>query len=270
MEGNIGDEPLDVVALGFAMEVGPKVVSVESEGAAARAGIKAGDVLHSVTLNLPDFGPGDDEDTPKSLKFVLDGKPAGQEIAGSYASVFDELQRLPLSPVKIQVAGSEAELILNPTPVTGWFHPQRGLQFVTLTRRLAPQSVPMALKLAWSDTVENASQVYYMIRGLVQRTLSKDSVGGPVKIAKMAYDTARIGQDAYVPFLGMLSINLAVVNFLPIPPLDGGQLLFLICEKVRGRPVPEKYAGPVMIAGLVFILLLFVFVNLNDLMSVFG
>jgi regulator of sigma E protease len=61
-----------------------------------------------------------------------------------------------------------------------------------------------------------------------------------------------------------------VVNFLPIPPLDGGQLLFLICEAVRGRPVPEKYAGPVMIAGLVFVLLLFLAVNLNDVLSYFG
>ena len=304
IEGQLGDEPLDIVPLGFALQIKPRVASVVPDSPGARAGLKAGDLIHSVTFEPPSVL--DDEQVGYShVKYVLDGnlkarssgglmiglirlpgraiggllrllrlipaeKPTATEIAGTWASVLDEMQRLPLASLKIQLAGSDDELSVTPTPVEGWFYPQRGLQFLTLTRRLPPQSIPSALQLAWGDTVENASQFYYIIRGLAQRTLSKDSVGGPVKIAKMAYDNARIGAEAYLPFLASLSINLAVVNFLPIPPLDGGQLLFLICEKVRGRPVPEKYAGPVMLAGLLFILLLFVVVNLNDLLSVLG
>ena len=64
----------------------------------------------------------------------------------------------------------------------------------------------------------------------------------------MAYSTAGSGFTDLVFFLGILSINLAVLNFLPIPPLDGGQMLFLIAEKVRGRPLPDS----ALIAGTYF------------------
>ncbi len=59
-------------------------------------------------------------------------------------------------------------------------------------------------------------------------------------IAQVAYYAAGSGFTELISFLGVLSINLAVINFLPIPPLDGGQMLFLIAEKVRGRPLPES------------------------------
>ena len=59
-------------------------------------------------------------------------------------------------------------------------------------------------------------------------------------IAKVAYSAAGSSFTDLIYFLGILSINLAVLNFLPIPPLDGGQMVFLIAEKVRGRPLPES------------------------------
>jgi regulator of sigma E protease len=273
-EDSLGDEPLEVAALGFALEVGPTIAAVSPDGPAARAGLQGGDVIHSVVLtvlrpNAPSKSA--DHAPPLTLKYFLEGKRGSKdEAAGSWPAIFDEIQKVPLAPVQIRLAGSDREVSITPVPVADWYHPQRGLQLLTLTRKLPPQSVPSALRMAWADTVENASAVYYIIRGLFQKTLTKDAVGGPIKIADLAYTTAKLGPDAFLPFLGMLSINLAVVNFLPIPPLDGGQLLFLICEKVRGRPVPEKYAGPVMIAGLVFILLLFIVVNLNDVMSYFA
>jgi regulator of sigma E protease len=268
------DEPLDVAALGFALQVGPRVAAVTPDGPAALAGIHEGDVIHGVTLSIPRPGAAGktaDNAPPVTQKYVLEGKRSGKdEKMGSWPAVFDEIQKLPLGPVRIRLAGSDRELSLTPVPVAGWFHPQRGLQLLTLTQNLPPQSLPSALRMAWGDTLESAKSVYYTIRGLIQGTVTKDAVGGPIKIAEYAYNSAKLGPEAFLPFLGVLSINLAVVNFLPIPPLDGGQLLFLICEGVRGRPVPEKYAGPVMIAGLVFILLLFVVVNFNDIMSYFG
>ena len=65
----------------------------------------------------------------------------------------------------------------------------------------------------------------------------------------------------------MLSVNLAVLNFLPIPPLDGGQFVFLAAEKIRGRPLPERAQIFLMIAGIVFVVLLFVVVTFNDIVS---
>jgi regulator of sigma E protease len=73
----------------------------------------------------------------------------------------------------------------------------------------------------------------------------------------------------FIPFLGLLSINLAVINFLPIPPLDGGQLVFLIAEKLRGKPLPESPVIVATLAGLTMLLLLIAFTFWNDIRNVF-
>ncbi len=70
----------------------------------------------------------------------------------------------------------------------------------------------------------------------------------------MAYSAAGSSFTELIYFLGMLSINLAVLNFLPIPPLDGGQMLFLIAEKVRGRPLPESALIAGTYLGLILVL----------------
>ena len=111
--------------------------------------------------------------------------------------------------------------------------------------------------------------IFAMFRGLWQGRLTKDAVGGPIRITGIAYEAAHSGLDVFLQFLGMLSINLAVLNFLPIPPLDGGQMMFLIAEKVRGRPLPENALVTLTLAGISLVLVLVVFVSFNDVMSFF-
>ena len=79
------------------------------------------------------------------------------------------------------------------------------------------------------------------------------------------------GEDfwQFLLFLGMISVNLAVVNFLPIPVLDGGHMVFLILEKILGRPVPEKFAALAMYIGLGFILILMISVITLDVRRIF-
>jgi regulator of sigma E protease len=79
------------------------------------------------------------------------------------------------------------------------------------------------------------------------------------------------GEDfwQFLLFLGMISVNLAVVNFLPIPVLDGGHMVFLIIEGVLGRPVPERLFAAAMWVGLILILCLFVWVFYRDITRLF-
>ena len=70
-------------------------------------------------------------------------------------------------------------------------------------------------------------------------------------------------------FMGMISVNLAVINFLPLPIVDGGQFLFLVFEQVRGRPVPIKIQNAATLAGLVLIASLFLFITYNDIVGLF-
>jgi regulator of sigma E protease len=74
----------------------------------------------------------------------------------------------------------------------------------------------------------------------------------------------------FLKFLGILSINLAVMNFLPIAPLDGGQMVFLIGEKIRGKPLPESFLALFSYMGLIAVLSLMVMVLYQDILRVFG
>ena len=74
---------------------------------------------------------------------------------------------------------------------------------------------------------------------LVSRRISTRSLGGPIEIASQAFNVAGEDLATFALFLAMISINLAVVNFLPIPLLDGGHMVFLVYEKLRGRPPSE-------------------------------
>jgi len=144
------------------------------------------------------------------------------------------------------------------------------LRFGTLTRPVPPQPLGVALQRGWRDTTEMALSIFSFFRNLVQRRLGSETFGGPVKITEIAFTTAKGGGlGAFIPFLGLLSINLAVINFMPIPPLDGGQMVFLVAEKVRGRPLPENAVFYPMAVGVVFFVILFVGIFLKDIISLF-
>nr|NIP84442.1 metalloprotease [Planctomycetales bacterium] len=90
--------------------------------------------------------------------------------------------------------------------------------------------------------------------------LSPQLLGGPGTIAAVAGISAKEGLASLLIFLTLLSANLAVVNFLPIPVLDGGHMVFLIFEAIFRRPVSEKVVIPLTYAGLALILCLMAFV----------
>ncbi len=108
-----------------------------------------------------------------------------------------------------------------------------------------------------------------MFRSLATGRVSLSSMGGVITISRVAFTTARMGLTYLIHFLGILSINLAVLNFLPIPPLDGGQMVFLIAEKVRGRPLPDSALVAGTYLGLFLVLGLMIFVTFQDIFRLF-
>jgi len=110
-----------------------------------------------------------------------------------------------------------------------------------------------------------------MVVGLVK--MVKGSIpadlGGPIIIAKMAGDQARVGISSLISFIAFISINLAILNFLPIPVLDGGHLLFFTIEWVTGKPVNDKIRETASQAGMFLLLSLMVYVFYSDIMKLF-
>ncbi|MDQ6982229.1 MAG: RIP metalloprotease RseP [Mariprofundus sp.] len=100
---------------------------------------------------------------------------------------------------------------------------------------------------------------------MVTSAIPADNLGGPIAIAQLAGKTADMGLVYFLGFLALISVNLGVLNLLPIPILDGGLLVYLGLEKLRGKPLSPRFLEMTQMAGLVLIVSLMVFAFYNDL-----
>ena len=108
-----------------------------------------------------------------------------------------------------------------------------------------------------------------IIAKLITGDISTDTLGGPIMIAQMAGDSAKAGIGSLISFIALISVNLAIINLLPIPVLDGGHLLFFSIEAVKGRPVSIKVREIAQQIGLFLLILLMILVFYNDISRIF-
>lgn len=108
-----------------------------------------------------------------------------------------------------------------------------------------------------------------IIAKLISGDISTDTLGGPIMIAQMAGDSAKAGIGSLISFIALISINLAIINLLPIPVLDGGHLLFFSIEAIKGSPVSIKVREIAQQIGLFLLILLMILVFYNDISRIF-
>ncbi len=116
-------------------------------------------------------------------------------------------------------------------------------------------------------TVYQAVNIVVGLYGLITGHISLSNVGGPVQIAKLTGQARQLGFSTLLQFTAFLSINLAVLNILPFPALDGGRVLFLVIEKIRRKRNNQQIEQVVNTAGFVFLLLLMVLVTVKDVLK---
>jgi len=119
-------------------------------------------------------------------------------------------------------------------------------------------------------TLEASTQIVRTVRGLFTGRISQREVGGPIMIGQLAGESARAGLDPFLAFMALISINLAILNLLPVPVLDGGQFLFLLAEAVIRRPLPVRLRERLTMVGLVLIVLLMGLAFSNDIRRLVG
>lgn len=122
-----------------------------------------------------------------------------------------------------------------------------------------------ALRLGTVCSLDMIKQLYVTLKRLVTGEVGAKNLSGIIGISKVSYQAAQRGMSWFWYFLALLSLNLAFVNLLPIPALDGGHLLFLAIERIKGSPVSTRVLGYSQVLGLVFVLLLVLFVTYNDI-----
>jgi regulator of sigma E protease len=127
-----------------------------------------------------------------------------------------------------------------------------------------PISVGQAFGAAWGITIDNGSRIFGALNGLAHGVGVSD-LGGPIAIAQVSVQAARGGIETLLLLVALISINVAVFNLLPIPILDGGQILLNIAETIKGSAFSTQTRERILKGGLLIIGLLFVTVMFNDI-----
>lgn len=126
-----------------------------------------------------------------------------------------------------------------------------------------------AFKHGFVQTAELSIVLFQAVGMLITGGLGVDALAGPVGIIDITGQAAEAGFVVLLQFMAFFSVNLAILNLLPIPALDGGRLLFLALEAVRGKPLDPQKEGIVHFLGFAFIILLVIVVTWNDIQRVF-
>ncbi len=173
-------------------------------------------------------------------------------------------------PVTVQKSWTLKHDEISELALLGWKSPFQ-MAFFELDQTLLKATSPVqALQLGLGETRRFMLTTYVTFLRLFQGSIKIKQLNGPVGIAHMGTLIAQRGIIWLLFFAAMVSVNLAVVNFLPIPIADGGHLVFLILEQIRGKPVSIAVQNAITLAGLVMIGMLFIVVTFNDISRLFG
>ena len=145
-----------------------------------------------------------------------------------------------------------------PAAAKDWFYFDRGWDFETIIVVQKAHNFGEAISMGASKTLDSALFFYRLLHSVGTGKVSPRMFSGPVGIVGMALAVARSGLGDFLLFLTLLSTQLAVLNFLPIPVLDGGHIVLLLYEGIRGKPADERVQEIITWIGLILLLTLMV------------
>jgi len=199
------------------------------------------------------------------------------EIDGTQIAWFEDLRNLvnanPGRPLRllVQRADAEIEVVATPRPsvqrVDGEERQVGLLGIRPDLSRVGYQelSLPAATAAAVSQTWSLATQIFTTLFSIVSGDRPLDELGGPIRIAQLSGQVAQDGAVSLLYFMAALSVNLALINLLPIPVLDGGHLLIYAIEAVGRRPLSKRVVEYAFRAGMIFVVGLMLLATWNDL-----
>jgi regulator of sigma E protease len=258
--------PAAIESIGVAFDILPVVA--ELSGPAVGSGLEPGDVITQA-----EFIPSSDETrAAEAAVFHPKAKPFDPiEIDAqvkTWTSIATRLQAAhPETKVKLTfVRGKETKTaILSSQLSETFFDEARGINLYGLSEIRVAENWSSAFSLGFRETRERLKEVLGVLTSLFSGNLSMTNISGPMGIFAAASTFAAEGIPKMLIFLTLLSANLAVLNFLPIPALDGGHMLFLTAEWIRGKPVDEQLQVRLTVAGVLCLLSLMVFATAMDI-----
>jgi len=224
--GNIGALP----------KVHPVVSSTIAGDRAEQAGLKAGDIVLSVN-----------------------GEPMATR-----QQLIDAISKSGGKPIKITVRRGEQELTLTGTPEQRGSRGMMGFYIGEQTKWFKPGPLD-AIKLSVERNIENSGLIFRTLGGLFTGETSVRALQGPVGIAQLSGESAEEGFLSLLGLMAMLSINLGIINLMPVPVLDGGHILIMALEGIARRDFSMQVKEKMLLAGFVVLMMLMVTVIYNDL-----
>lgn len=247
------DDPDIFGSLGLMPSILPVIGRVVEGSRAERAGLESGDWIVAV-----------------------DG-----ESVTYWSDWVQAIERAPNTPLVLSLIRSGTPYELRATPdgrtVEVIANPQEGAEnsaasetdqgFLGVGPVLIEIEYPLveALQMGVDETVGKTSMTFSMITKMFTGAVSANTLVGPVGIAKIAGQSAKSGWRTFFGIMALMSISLAVLNLLPVPMLDGGHVVFILAEIVRGKPVSDGFQSAALQGGLFLVALMFIFVTFNDL-----
>lgn len=171
-------------------------------------------------------------------------------------------------PVVVERAGKEQTLKLTPTAEKQEDGSEKVMIGITSGTTFKKLDFLGKIGAAWKQTLVSATTIFVALKDLITG-FSLNKLGGPVMIFQASSQVADQGFITVLSFMGMLSINLGIMNLLPIPALDGGKLLLNFYEAIRRKPLSPENEGKITMIGFAFVMVLMVLVTWNDIMRFF-
>ena len=263
-------QPLPVISKWIGATEEPVNESADESADKNTAALQSGDEIKEV--KLVSSLTGSETLNDERFKLIMDQLKKGWEITpvSTLNALIETIQLLP--------EGTELEVIANRPANNKVIEStllvskddrhqfERGMVFTPTESIQQATSIGSALTLGIKEGYRRFNDVIRFLRMLPRGKIKLRHVGGPLEIVNIAKNEAEKGISPQLMFLTMLSMNLAILNFLPIPALDGGHMVFLIYELVAGKRANEQLEFRLTLAGVLALLLLMVVVFANDIL----
>lgn len=243
----VGEEPM-----GYQLEdVNVTVISVAENSPAERAGLQSGDKILSLTSGNDQVS----EITIDAVRnFII--SHGEKEIELGY---------------KRGMAGDEDMVTLIPERLEGTVDPVIGISMDQIGVAKLPffKAFAQGMRVTLEVTKETALGLYNLIKNALIGKGSLDGVTGPVGLVSIVGDASSFGFYYLLSFTAMISINLAVINLIPFPALDGGRLFFLLIEKIKGSRINQKFFNYANLVGFSLLILFMLVITYRDIVNLF-
>ena len=243
------DQTSPSYVLGIQPFLPPIVGKLQDKGPASNFGIKEGDLIQSINGNV-----------------IL-----------TWQDLSKNLSQLPNQLIELQILRDKTveNLMLETSSFLDSEGVQKGRIGILASNNLnqwpdeyvveKKESFFSALLVGIKDTYRYTLLIISSIGKMISGSISADNLGGPIQISVLAGSAAKAGYVTFLSMVALLSINLGLLNLLPIPILDGGQLLMIAIEKMKGSPVSDMTLEYSMRVGLVLVVSLMIFAFANDI-----